>query len=286
MTGDLVNVISEKGFSVNHKVKIVNFPGGPSEKILEKLDGIIKEKPHELIFHVGTNDITNNANLLSNIKKIFNKVSKESPSTSIVFSPIINRKDKTDIQKTLTDTKICLKNFRMQKGISFINSNGIKEFHLRKRKLYSNKKGNSVFAKKILHHISSTDRSIFPYDLVTVNDCLSDTLEKAKSSTNSSLQTICKGNLNKIIFAHLNINSIRNKFDPSADIIKDNIDILMIPETKAGSFLPDRQFFFDGFGTPFCLDRSKNGTTLCFLLEMTFLQKLLLQMTDPLKVVM
>ena len=149
-----------------------------------------------------------------------------------------------------------------------------------------NKKGNSAFANNFIASYKQDRLIFFPYDLVTVNDCLSDTLEKAKSSTNSSLQTICKGNLNKIIFAHLNINSIRNKFDPSADIIKDNIDILMIPETKAGSFLPDRQFFFDGFGTPFCLDRSKNGTTLCFLLEMTFLQKLLLQMTDPLKVVM
>ena len=36
LTGDtMVNRISEKGFSVNHKVKIVNFPGGTSETILE-----------------------------------------------------------------------------------------------------------------------------------------------------------------------------------------------------------------------------------------------------------
>ena len=40
----MVNGISEKGLSVNHKVKIVNFPGGTSEKILEKLDDIIKEE--------------------------------------------------------------------------------------------------------------------------------------------------------------------------------------------------------------------------------------------------
>ena len=51
---------------------------------------------------------------------------------------------------------------------------------------------------------------------VSVNECLSDTLEKAKSGTNSSLQTIRKDNLNKLIFAHLNINSIRNKFDSLA----------------------------------------------------------------------
>ena len=32
----------------NNKVKIANFPDGTSEKILEKLDEIIKEKPHNL----------------------------------------------------------------------------------------------------------------------------------------------------------------------------------------------------------------------------------------------
>ena len=47
----IVNGISEKGLSVNYKVKIVHFPCGTSEKILEKLDDIIKEKPGDLIVH-------------------------------------------------------------------------------------------------------------------------------------------------------------------------------------------------------------------------------------------
>ena len=68
----MVNGISEKGLSVNYKVKIVNFPGSTSEKILEKLDDIIKEKPEDLIFHAGTNDITNNVKLSTNVEKIFN----------------------------------------------------------------------------------------------------------------------------------------------------------------------------------------------------------------------
>ena len=147
----MVNGISEKGLSVNHKVKIVNFPGGTSEKILEKLDDIIKEQPDDLIVHVGTNDLTNNVNLLTNVKKIFNKVSKESPSTSIAFSSIINRKDEMNIQNAR------LKNFCIQKGISFIDNSGIKEFHLGKRKLHLNKKGNSAFAKNLLHHINRID---------------------------------------------------------------------------------------------------------------------------------
>ena len=70
--------------------------------------------------HAGTNDITNNVNLSTNVKKIFNKISKESPSLSIEFSSVINRKDKTNIEKTVTDKNARLKNFCMQKGISFI----------------------------------------------------------------------------------------------------------------------------------------------------------------------
>ena len=41
----MVNGISEKSLSVNHKVKIVNFASGKSKKILEKLDVTIKENP-------------------------------------------------------------------------------------------------------------------------------------------------------------------------------------------------------------------------------------------------
>ena len=50
-----------------------------------------------------------------------------------------------------------LKNFCMQKGTGFIDKSGIKEFHLGKRKLHLNKKGNSTFSKNLLHHINRTD---------------------------------------------------------------------------------------------------------------------------------
>ena len=85
----MANGISEKGFSVNHEVKIMNFACGTSEKTLAKLDDIIKKQPVNPVVHVRTNDLTNNVNLLTNVKKIFNKVSKISPSTSILQSPIV-----------------------------------------------------------------------------------------------------------------------------------------------------------------------------------------------------
>ena len=221
----MVIYISENVLNVNHKVKILNFPYDTSEKILEKMDVIIKEKSDDLIVHVGTTDITNNINLLTNVKKIFNKVSKELPWTSIAFLSIINCKDTTNIQKNLTDRNTRLKNFSMQKGIRFIDNTGIKKFHLVRGNFIWTRKEAVPFAKHLLHYISRTGWSFFPYDLVAVNECLSNTFEKAKFVTNSTLQTLCKDNFNKVIFASLNINSVRNKFDSLAEIIKHNIEI-------------------------------------------------------------
>ena len=50
-----------------------------------------------------------------------------------------------NIQETLTDTNAHLKNFCMQKGISFIDNNGIKEFHLGKKNfIWTRKKTESL----------------------------------------------------------------------------------------------------------------------------------------------
>ena len=41
--------------------------------------------------------------------------------------------------------------------------------------------------------------------------------------------------------------------------IKDNIDILMISETKLDESFPSGQFLLNGFSTPFRQDRTANG---------------------------
>ena len=61
-------------------------------------------------------------------------------------------------------------------------------------------------------------------------------------------------NFNKLILAHLNINSLRNKFEFLISLIKDNRDILMISETKLDPSFPTNQFMINGFSAPFRLD--------------------------------
>ena len=47
-----------------------------------------------------------------------------------------------------------------------------------------------------------------------------------------ALSQIHKNNRNRIIIAHLNINSIRNKSEMLKEVISNKIDILLISETK------------------------------------------------------
>ena len=49
---------------------------------------------------------------------------------------------------------------------------------------------------------------------------------------NNDLKTIRAKKLDRIIIAHLNINSIRNKFIYLHELVKDNIDILFISEVS------------------------------------------------------
>ena len=55
------------------------------------------------------------------------------------------------------------------------------------------------------------------------------------TSPDDQLHNLRLKNPNRLIFSHLNINSLRNKFDLLANIVKDKIDILMISETKFDS---------------------------------------------------
>ena len=61
-----------------------------------------------------------------------------------------------------------------------------------------------------------------------------------------NIRDVCKINLKRIILGHLNINSIRNKFNKLADQIKGNVDIMVISETKLDDSFPNGQFKIRG----------------------------------------
>ena len=74
----------------------------------------------------------------------------------------------------------------------------------------------------------------------------------------SILKTIQNENSNKLIFAYLNINWIRSKFELLINEIEGTVDVWMISETKIDSF-PAANFLVDGFSQPYKADRNFSG---------------------------
>ena len=87
-------------------------------------------------------------------------------------------------------------------------------------------------------------------------------LSSSSNDCNESLRSILKSlrsnHPQKIIIGHININSIRYKFDILKPMLTEVLDILMISETKLDESFPEAQFYI-GFRAPFRLDRNKHG---------------------------
>ena len=81
----------------------MNIPCGTIIGMVEKINNL-ETQPKFLIVHVGTNDLTNDVNLLNNVKKIVTKTKKKSLNTVVTFSNIITRKDKRSLEKLRSDT--------------------------------------------------------------------------------------------------------------------------------------------------------------------------------------
>ena len=84
--------------------------GKTSNDIARKIDDVLNQKPESLTVHVGTNDLINDINLLNNIKKIVTKTRQKSLNTLLIFSNIIIRKDKRNLERLRADTNSRLKN--------------------------------------------------------------------------------------------------------------------------------------------------------------------------------
>ena len=75
-------------------------------------------------------------------------------------------------------------------------------------------------------------RSSGSFDSISFSECLSNLRQR---------------NLNGFLLAHINIKSVRNKFDQFVSSIKNNIDIVMISETKIDNSFPTAQFHIEGY---------------------------------------
>ena len=113
-----MNGITEKGLSKKHNIKIANKSGATSERLLlEELDILIKYHPKSIIIHAGSNDLTNGINMLNNAQNIVKELITKLSKVKIVFSVLITRKDRKNLDSNVTETNKRLRNYCRQKDI-------------------------------------------------------------------------------------------------------------------------------------------------------------------------
>ena len=64
-------------------------------------------------------------------------------------------------------------------------------------------------------------------------------------------------------FTYLNVNSIRNKFNDLQELIKGNLDVVMIAETKINASFTMAQFSLKSYHKPFRLDIIHGHSCFC-----------------------
>ena len=231
----------------------------------------VKKNPDYVIFLVGTNKLNSELPPERKAKSIID-VAKNTQSDSriVSISGIVPRNGNFNIKAMEVNeevSKMCDK----EKLLFLIHSNIDPKTHLNKSKLHLNRNGYETASKNFVNFILN-NYNLLPETNKKANidigvSSTSSTLNEKSDIdneivdhiTNADLKSLRIRNLNKIVVGHLNINSIRNKFDFLAHQVKGNIDILMISETKLDESFPPSQFFLDGYSVPFRLDRNGNG---------------------------
>ena len=106
--------------------------------------------------------------------------------------------------------------------------------------------------------ISANDDCLDDEDSALVSDQTNNSIEKHFLDSFNDLKRIRKRNHNRLIIAQININSLRSKFKFFLQIANNNVDILLVSETKIDSSFPNAQFHIIGY-TAYRLDRTQNG---------------------------
>ena len=163
-----------------------------------------------------------------------------------------------------------LKDLCKEKNLHYIDhSNSIITRHLNGSKLLLNTKGTKTLSSNFVEAVSSIPLSYSITHSLSDSNC-DHMIDKCKIEPMNmkdieNLKGIRKRNLNRLVVAHLNINSLKNKFDCLIEQFTGNINILMISETKLDSSFPTVEFLSNGYNEPFRIDWNSKGDGLCYM---------------------
>ena len=187
-------------------------------------------------------------------------------------------------------------------GCVYIDNDNIEHVHLYRDGVHLTHEGSVILSQNYLHSLNNiywkanhaslgptksdcsfSSASIFSdHDNVGNYDYVSSTLDMS-SSEKEKLTNVCINeyidplvilkynkisNVNRLVIGHLNIIYLRNKRGSLKLLIKGNIVILVITETKLDSSFPSLQFAIEGYSLPFRVDKNiYSGGVLIYIRE-------------------
>ena len=157
----------------------------------------------------------------------------------VIVSTVTLRTDDKKLNEKGMEVNLHLKKLRKEEKNIFLidNSRKIKAQHVNNSKLHSTNSNANIEECNLKDDVTT----------------------KKYDEWNITLKTIRDDNVKKLIFAHLNISSIRNKSEFLITQVKDKINILMISKTKIDKIFPKTNFLIEGFRTTYRFGRDSKG---------------------------
>ena len=271
-------MIQEKLSRPGRPVKVHNFRGATLDDMKYHVIPIIRKEPSFAILHIGTNDAphTTSKEILDQILELKALIIKELPTCRVVISTPTVRSDNAKAALTVSQ----LTNKLLELNIETVDNRNINHRNLGQKGLHLNQSGTSRFAKNIfsiikgfriikgcpgISNIREPDHPLLRCE--HPSELSENRIDESYSSDLNSLKKVRQKNIQRPIIGQLNINSVRNKFSFLCSEISQNLDILLLSETKLDSSLPTGQFLMNGFRKPYRLDQCSNGGGLLLFIR-------------------
>ena len=198
------------------------------------------KNPLIVILHVGTNNCVNESSriVLDKILNLKTFIQNSLPQSKVIISNVINRTDEASLKASLTVEN--LNNNLNSLKLDIVDNSTIGKECLGKKGLHLTKRGTGKLAINFIDKIRSLWRladNFHPPNLaspvrVSLNDAVTSTPQNSQFKEQYENQNLGDGaeeilrhlklkNMNRLVISHLNIKSLRNKFD-SLKLVKDS----------------------------------------------------------------
>ena len=159
IAGDSIvqNVHGWEMSNTDRAVAVKSFSGSKVNDMQDYLKPLLRRNPHQIILHVGTNDIKSEKSpdqLVEGIVKLVSQVREKSAHIKVAISALTIRKDGHLIQTKVNQTNNLLNSFCSDNNVDFINHTNIDLDCLNRGGLHLNRKGSTIMQRNYMDFLN------------------------------------------------------------------------------------------------------------------------------------